>query len=101
MARRRSSPDALEIVNESRWLVVRDVCSRPCGIWRCRRSRISKLLWRPSVIGWFWTGWVADEVTRYAFVFCKRGNDRVCISIECFEPGTAPIGHRSMIGRNR
>ena len=42
-------------------------------------------------------GWVADELTRYTFVFCQRGNDRWCITIESFEPGTAPIGHGHLI----
>jgi hypothetical protein len=46
-------------------------------------------------------GWTADELTRYAFVFCRRENERVCVSIEHFEPGTAALGHGSMIGRKR
>jgi hypothetical protein len=40
-------------------------------------------------------------LTRYSFVHCQRENERVCISIECFEPGAAPLGHGSMIGRKR
>jgi hypothetical protein len=40
-------------------------------------------------------------LTRYAFVFCRRENERVCVSIEHFEPGAAPLGHGSMIGRKR
>jgi hypothetical protein len=46
-------------------------------------------------------GWTAEELTRYSFVYCQRENERVCVLIECFEPGTAPIGHGSMIGRKR
>lgn len=38
-------------------------------------------------------GWRADELERYAFCFCERGNERVCISIECYEPGKAGLGH--------
>jgi hypothetical protein len=45
-------------------------------------------------------GWTAEVLTRYSFVYCQRENERVCISIEAYEPGTAPLGHRgSMIGR--
>jgi len=43
-------------------------------------------------------GWLADELTRYQFVFCQRGNDRWSVQIECYEPGTAPIGHGHHIG---
>jgi hypothetical protein len=46
-------------------------------------------------------GWNSEELSRYSFVYCQRENERVCVSIECFEPGTAPIGHGSMIGRKR
>jgi hypothetical protein len=46
-------------------------------------------------------GWTADELSRYSFVYCQRENERVCVSIECFEPGTVPIGHGSVIGRKR
>jgi hypothetical protein len=42
-------------------------------------------------------GWVVDEIRRYSFVFATRENDRWCITIECYEPGTAPIGHGHLI----
>ena len=46
-------------------------------------------------------GWRLNDLTRYSFVFCQRENERVCVAIEHFEPGTAPLGHGSMIGRKR
>jgi hypothetical protein len=101
MARRRSSPDPLETVNATRWLVVRDVCSRPM-----RHSvlppnadlRAALATEQQRLVD---DGWTSEGMSRYSFVYCKRENERVCVSIECFEPGTAPIGHGSMIGRKR
>src|ERR1700681_2857703 len=101
MARRLSNPDPLATVAEMRWLVVRDVCSRPL-----RHSvlppnsdlRAALAAEQKRLVD---EGWNSEELTRYSFVYCQRGNERVCVSIECFEPGTAPIGHGSMIGRKR
>jgi hypothetical protein len=62
------------------------------------------LLWQPvsaAVERLVGEGWTADALNRYSFVYCQREKERVCISIECFEPGTTPIGHGSMIGRMR
>lgn len=101
MARRRSSPDPLETVNAPRWLVVRDMCSRPL-----RHSVLPPNADLKAALGTerqrlVDEGWTADKLTRYSFVHCQRENERVCISIECFEPGAAPLGHGSMIGRKR
>jgi hypothetical protein len=39
-------------------------------------------------------GWHVEDIpTNCAFCFADRGQERVCISIECFEPGTAGLGH--------
>jgi hypothetical protein len=36
------------------------------------------------------SGWVVDDVPRKgSFFFCELENERVCVSIECFEPGAA------------
>jgi hypothetical protein len=33
-------------------------------------------------------GWAVEEIPRNcAFFFCDRHNARVCVSIECYEPG--------------
>jgi hypothetical protein len=40
-------------------------------------------------------GWCAEELTRHAFCFCDRGDERVCVSIDCYEPGHVPISHGS------
>jgi hypothetical protein len=36
------------------------------------------------------SGWVVDDIPcNCAFFFCDRQNERVCVSIECYEPGPA------------
>jgi hypothetical protein len=36
------------------------------------------------------TGWRVDSIPRKgAFFFADRDNDRVCVSVECFEPEVA------------
>jgi hypothetical protein len=99
MARRRSGPDPLATVPERRWLVIRNACSQPLRhsvLPPNANLKAALAAERQRLVD---EGWTADELTRYAFVFCRRENERVCVSIECFEPGTAPIGHGSMIGR--
>jgi len=33
-------------------------------------------------------GWHADGIARNcAFFFCNRAEERVCVAIECYEPG--------------
>ena len=44
-------------------------------------------------------GWMVEEIPHNcAFFFCSRGNERICVAIECYEPGKAPTGHGSVIG---
>jgi hypothetical protein len=101
MARCRSSPDPLATVNAMRWLVVRDVCSRPLRHAVLPPNAHLRAALAAERQGLIDEGWTAEEMTRYPFVYCQRENERVCVSIECFEPGTAPIGHGSIIGRKR
>lgn len=101
MARRRSNPDPLATVAATRWLVVRDVCSRPLRHSVLPPNANLKAALAGERQRLIDEGWTADALTRYSFVYCQREIERVCVSIECFEPGTAPIGHSSMIGRKR
>jgi hypothetical protein len=90
--RRRATTDSLNPVNEPRLLVVRDACSRAiefqalalgadlCGALNARTGTLAA------------EGWQIGDIPRNcSFVFCQRGNERVCVSIECYEPGTAPM----------
>lgn len=88
MRQRRGQRDALEPIDEPRWLVIRDRFSRVLEsqalapranlreVMKAERSRRVR------------TGWLAEDIPRNcAFFFCDLGNERVCVSIECFEPG--------------
>jgi hypothetical protein len=99
MARRRTSPDPFETSSQPRWLVIRDLMSRPVRYAELASGadlRAAMVAERERMMA---DGWVVDEVRRYSFVFATRGNDRWCVTVECFEPGTAPIAHGSFIGR--
>jgi hypothetical protein len=90
--RRRGETDSLNPVNEPRWFVVRDRFSRPTGyraleprtnlrgVMEAERARLAA------------DGWSVDTFPKNcSFCFCDRGNERVCIAVECYEPGKAPM----------
>ena len=91
MGRRRGQTDALQPVKEPRWLVIRDrfsqvVESQALGPQTDLRSVMQAERERLQA-----SGWVVDDIPRNcAFFFCDRQNERVCVSIECYEPG--PVG---------
>jgi len=38
-------------------------------------------------------GWIVESIPKgCGFFFCNRDNERVCVSIECFEPGAVGGG---------
>jgi hypothetical protein len=86
--RRRSAPDSLATVNEPRWLVVRDRFS-VVKEWRALRPKADLR----ALMNAEWTrrikdGWHAEAIPRNcSFFFCNRENERICVTIECFEPG--------------
>jgi hypothetical protein len=90
--RRRGETDSLNPVNEPRWFVMRDRFSRATeyralepradlrGVMEAQRVRLAA------------GGWSVDTIPKNcSFCFCDRGNERVCIAIECYEPGKAPM----------
>jgi len=92
MSRRRGATDSLNQVNEPRWLVIRDRYSRAIeyrpleprtnlrGVMEAERARMAA------------EGWCADTIPKNcSFCFCDLGNERVCIAVECYEPGNAPM----------
>jgi len=90
MHQRRGRIDPLRQVDEPRWLVIRDRFSRviesrtlpPNADLRAAMERERERLRR--------SGWVVEDIPRYcAFFFCDRQNERVCVSVECYEPGPA------------
>lgn len=44
-------------------------------------------------------GWNAASMHCCSFLFCERGSERVCISIECVEPGRPRDWIRHFFGR--
>jgi hypothetical protein len=42
-------------------------------------------------------GWAVERIPLFcAFFFCDRENERVCVSIECYEPGPAGSSRRAI-----
>jgi len=89
---RRGATDSLNPVNEPRWLVIRDRYSRAIecralepktnlrGVMEAERARRAA------------EGWSVDTIPKNcSFCFCDRDNERLCIAIECYEPGKAPM----------
>jgi hypothetical protein len=75
-----------------RWLVVRDRCSRAIGyreLWSGTDLHAAMDAERGRRAA---DGWTVDDVPHYcSFCFAERDEDQICISIECFEPGTTPL----------
>ena len=96
---RKGRPDALNPTTECRWLVVRNHWGRVIH-WEVLPQH-ADLRGAMAAHGAFRQaeGWVVEEIPHNcAFFFCSRGNERICVAIECYEPGKAPTGHGSVIG---
>ena len=92
--RRRGQPDALETSRETRWLVMRDRMSRPLEYQEVKAGsdlRAAMAAQRAELeVG----GWRTDSTPKNcAFFFADRENDRVCIAIECYEPGSSSFAN--------
>jgi hypothetical protein len=94
VGRRRGTSDSLNPVNEMRWLVIRDRLSRAIeyrelwprtdlhAVMDAERRRLAA------------EGWTVDDIPKNcSFFFADRSADseRVCVSVECFEPTTAGL----------
>jgi hypothetical protein len=92
--RRRGATDSLNSVNEPRWLVVRDVCSRAIEFQALAPGADLRAAVKARTDALAADGWQIGDIPRNcSFVFCQRANERVCVSMECYEPGTAGLGH--------
>src|SRR5512140_2400626 len=96
MNTRRGRPDPLERTREPRWLVVRDRASRALEFrelvaWADLRAAIAAKQTELAAKGWR----VGSIPRKCSFFFADRENERVCVSVECFEPVSgAEIGYR-------
>jgi|SRR5689334_3236943 hypothetical protein len=90
MSTRPGRPDPLEKTGEPRWLVVRDRMSRALEFRMLPGGSDLRAAIGAKQAELAKTGWRVDSIARKcAFFFADRDNDRVCVSVECFEPETA------------
>ena len=90
--RRRNRTDPLDATKELRWLVVRDRCSRPLEFRELRPGTDLRAAMESERTRRAADGWTVDDIPHFcAFCFADKGEERVCISVECYEPGTAPM----------
>ena len=88
--RRRTQTDALAPVNAPRWLVVRDRLSRVVEFRALLPLADLRAAMQSEGERRVAAGWAVDDIPRKcSFFFCALENERVCVSIECFEPGAA------------
>jgi len=81
-------------VNEPRWLVVRDACSRAIEFQALAPTADLRAALNARTGALAADGWQIGDIPRNcSFVFCQRGNERLYVAIECYEPGTAGLGH--------
>lgn len=89
--RRRSAQDPWETVNAHRWLVVRDRYSVTLEYRELRPNADLRATMASERERRIVAGWQATQIKgNVSFIFCERGGERVCISIEYFEPGKVP-----------
>lgn len=92
--RRRSIADPLLPICEPRWLVIRDRYSRPLEYRKLGPGADLRVAIETERARRAADGWRVEDIPRNcAFCFADRGEERVCISIDCFEPGTVGLGH--------
>jgi len=93
MARtRRGRTDPLNPVNEPRWLVVRDRCSQVIEYLELPPRTNLHAAMDAERTRRAADGWIVDDIPHYcSFCFCDKGDERICIAIDCFEPGAVPL----------
>jgi hypothetical protein len=98
MSRRRNQHDPLQTVNEPRWLVLRNQLSQiEWHVPLLPNSDLSAALGagRQRLID---EGCTMDEMKWYAFVFGRRGGERISLVIEAIPPGSSTVGHGAYLG---
>ena len=99
MARKRSTVDSLATVNEPRWLVTRDMVSRAIEFRALEPRADLRAAMQAERVRRAAEGWTVDTIPQNcSFCFAARGNERICFSVEVYEPGHVPVSHGSYIG---
>jgi len=90
MARqKKGAVDSLQPVDAFRWLVLRDRCSHVTEFHELRPNTNLRAALETQRDRLSRDGWSVDSIPRNCgFFFCDRDGQRLCVSIECFEPGT-------------
>ena len=92
MGVRRGRADPLDTTDEPRWLVVRDRVSRPLEFVALAAGANLRAALAAKQAKLTATGWRVDVIARKcAFFFADHDNERVCVSIECFEPAPTRV----------
>ncbi len=89
MGTRRGRPDPLERTGEPRWLVVRDRVSRALEFRALAGGSDLRGALTAKQVELVTKGWRAGVIPKKcSFFFADRDNERVCVSVECFEPAS-------------
>jgi hypothetical protein len=89
MGIRRGRPDALETTDEPRWLVVRDRVSRPIEYHVLAAGADLRAAMAAKQAQLTTAGWRVDPIPKKCgFFFADRDTERVCVSVESFEPAS-------------
>jgi len=99
MSRRRGQYDPLQKVNQVRWLVIKDAALSTVHSFRRLEPntdlRAELMAERLKFVD---GGWQADPLTRFQFVFCRRGKERIYINIQALHPDEPTVGHGTYLG---
>jgi hypothetical protein len=88
MRQHKGVRDSLAPVASYRWLVIRDRYSFVLRFEKLRPHCDLRAAMNAERERYLLEGWSAGDVPRNCcFFFCERSNERVCVAIECFEPG--------------
>jgi hypothetical protein len=101
MAKRRSSFDPLSPAKELRWLCVRHMDQRLIESRRLEPGADLKAAFVHALAAHADGGWTLERFSSgLACAFCRRGEERRLIAIECFDP-TRPAPARDLqYGKN-
>lgn len=90
--RHKGVSDPLVPVDVHRWLVARDRYSRVVACTELQPFADLRTVLITERKRRLREGWHGCEIpTRCSFFFCDRDGERLCVAIECFEPGTRPM----------
>jgi hypothetical protein len=90
MVTRRGRSDSLDVSRELRWLVVRDRMSRALEYRELAPGSDLRAAMAAKQAELAAAQWRVDSIPKNCgFFFADRDNDRVCVSIECFEPASS------------